>query len=263
MLYQRKGEPLEGEILLCTITKIYHHSVFANLDEYPGKSGMIHISEIAPGRIRNIRDYVVEGKKVICKILKIDPEKGHIDLSLRRVNESQKRAKNDFIKQEQKAEKIVEFASKEFKKDLKKVYTQIAEKTLTKFESLHDAFYSFVLGSYDIAELGFDKDFTEKLAEIIRQRVKPPEVELTGKLSIVSYAPNGIDVVKQSLQKAEEIAEGEADIRYLGAGKFMISVKSADFKEAESILDGVVKAATDYALKNGAQVEFTRAKAKS
>src|SRR5210317_1898406 len=103
MLLQKKGFPLEDELVLCTVTNIHFHSVFAKMDEYDNKTGLIHISEISPGRIRNIRDYVVEGKKVICKVLKIDEGRGHIDLSLRRVNDGQKREKNSQLKQEQKA----------------------------------------------------------------------------------------------------------------------------------------------------------------
>ena len=57
MLYQKKGLPEESELVICTVTKIQYHSVFVKLDEF-NHSGMIHISEISPGRIRNIGDYV-------------------------------------------------------------------------------------------------------------------------------------------------------------------------------------------------------------
>ena len=92
MLLKKEGFPEEDELVICTVTSVHHSSVFTNLDEY-GRTGLIHISEISPGRIRNIRDYVVEGKKVVCKVLRVDKEKGHIDLSLRRVKEMQKKNK--------------------------------------------------------------------------------------------------------------------------------------------------------------------------
>ena len=94
MLLKKQGLPEDDELVLCTVTKIHFHSVFVNLDEY-NMSAMIHISEIAPGRIRNIRDFVVEGKVIVCKVLRVDRERGHVDLSLRRVNDSQKRLKLD------------------------------------------------------------------------------------------------------------------------------------------------------------------------
>ena len=113
MLYRREGIPEDEEIILCKVTKLFPNSVFVDILEYPGKQGMIHISEISPGRIRNIRDFVVEGKKVVCKVLGVNKERGHIDLSLRRVNENQKRIKINEIKQEQIAEKIVEMIAKQ------------------------------------------------------------------------------------------------------------------------------------------------------
>ena len=113
MLHKREGFPEEDEIVMCTVTKIFPHSVFVNIDEF-GRTGVIHISEISPGRIRNIRDFVKQDKKIICKILRINKERGHIDLSLRRVNDAQRRNKSNEIKQEQLAEKILEFVAKNF-----------------------------------------------------------------------------------------------------------------------------------------------------
>ncbi len=110
MLAKKQGLPEEDELVLCTVTSVQHHSVFVNLDEY-GKTAMIHISEVAPGRIRNIRDYVKEGKVVVCKVLKIN-ERGNVDISLRRVTEAQRRAKINQIKQGQKIEKIVEVTAR-------------------------------------------------------------------------------------------------------------------------------------------------------
>ena len=66
MLLKKEGFPEEEELVLCTVLSVYHHSVFVKLDEYD-KKGLIHISEVSPGRIRNIRDYVVEGKKLYVK----------------------------------------------------------------------------------------------------------------------------------------------------------------------------------------------------
>ncbi len=90
MLLKKQGYPEEGELVFCEVTKVQYNSVFVNIEDY-NKSGLIHISEISPGRIRNIRDYVKEGKMIVCKVLKTDEKKGHIDLSLRRVTEIQRR----------------------------------------------------------------------------------------------------------------------------------------------------------------------------
>jgi len=66
MFYKKQGFPEVDDIIICTIKKILPNCVFVILDEYENKEGLIHISEISPGRIRNIRDFVKEGKKIVC-----------------------------------------------------------------------------------------------------------------------------------------------------------------------------------------------------
>src|SRR3990167_6790925 len=136
MLFKKQDFPEEGELVLCTVTSVQFHSVFVDIDEY-GKGGMIHISEVSPGRIRNIRDFVKEGKKIVCKTLRINQEKGYIDLSLRRVNESEKRRKIDGIKKEQNAEKIIEIVAAKAAMKTEQLYREVSEKIANNYESLH------------------------------------------------------------------------------------------------------------------------------
>ena len=58
MFYKKNGLPNPNDFVICTVKNILHHSVFVNLDEYNNLEGLVHISEIAPGRIRNIRDFL-------------------------------------------------------------------------------------------------------------------------------------------------------------------------------------------------------------
>ena len=162
MLLKKKGFPEEDELVLCVVSKIQYHSIFAQLDEYD-KQGMIHISEVSPGRIRNIRDYVKEGKVVVCKVLRINQEKGYIDLSLRRVTEMQRRNKLDAIKQEQKAEKILEIFAEQQKADFKKLYIQLSEIILKEYDYLHHCFEDVVESNLSLESVGIPKELAPKL----------------------------------------------------------------------------------------------------
>ncbi len=236
MLYRKAGIPEESELLMCTVTKIQYNAVFANLDEYDNKSGMIHISEIAPGRIRNIRDFVKEGKKIVCVVLRVDRERGHIDLSLRRVSEGQQRTKVNQLKQEAIAEKIVEMLSRELKKDVRKVYDEITDKVFQKYDMLHPCFHDVSRGQISLSQLGIADDIADKLKKLIEQRIKPPEVLLQGRLQLKSYADNGIEIIKDALLQGKKAGGEKLDIKYLGAGTYHVSVTAEDYKTAESEL---------------------------
>lgn len=258
MLLQKQGLPTEGELVLCTVTKIHPHGVFANLEEYANKSGMIHISEIAPGRIRNIREFVKEGKVVVCSILRINVERGYIDLSLRRVNENQRRKKVNAIKQEQKAEKIVENLAKELKRDLREVYQEVTEKVFEKYTSLYGCFEEIAKEQETLKNVGFIKSYAPQLEALIKLRIKPPIVYIKGKLSIVSYEPKGVETVKKALTAAKETGKNALDIKYLGAGKYGFTVNAEEYKAAEQILKEAVDAAIKVGEKANATVEFER-----
>lgn len=89
----------EGDLILCTVSRIEHTAVFVTLPS--GEQGTIVLSEIAPGRIKNIREYVMPNKKIVCKIIRISGN--NIDLSLRRVSAKERTEVMDKYKQEQTA----------------------------------------------------------------------------------------------------------------------------------------------------------------
>ena len=260
MLLQKKGFPEEDELVMCTVTKVQFHSVFANLDEYD-KSGMIHISEVSPGRIRNIRDFVKEGKKVVCKVLGINQERGHIDLSLRRVTETQKRKKVDGIKQEQKAEKILEFVAKDINLDVRKLFEEINNNITQKYASLYEFFQQVVTENNVIKDAGIDTKTEKKLEEAIKSRIKEVSVKIEGKLKLTSFAGNGVDIIKEALKKAEEAGKKNVSIKYLGAGTYSVVVNAKDYKKAEKILEEVTEKALEHVKKTDGEGEFIRIEA--
>ncbi|MEK6984104.1 MAG: translation initiation factor IF-2 subunit alpha [Nanoarchaeota archaeon] len=261
MLFKKSGFPEEGDLVLCTVTSVQYHSVFVDIDEY-AKGGLIHISEVSPGRIRNIRDFVKEGKKVVCKVLRINQEKGYIDLSLRRVNESEKRRKIDEIKKEQNAEKIVEIAAGKSGIKVEELYEKINEKIGKNYISLHKFFEDVVKDSKLLEDLGLDNKYAKALDETINQRIKPTEVEIIGKLKIVTFAPNGIGAIRNSLKKAEEAVKGNIRINYLGSGMYRFMVKAPDYKEAERLMKNATESAIAEITKNTGTAEFSREQTK-
>lgn len=255
MLLKKKDVPEEDELVLCTVTKIFHHGVFVDIDEY-GRGGMIHISEVSPGRIRNIRDFVKEGKKIVCKILRVDRERGHIDLSLRRVNAGQKKEKVNEIKQEQKAEKIIEFVAKKLKIDTKKLYDELSSNIFEKYHFVHLCFEDVVKGDISLDKLGIDKKISDVLTELVKERMKPAEVFVKGRLKLKSYQPEGVEVIKGALKKALETPD--VSITYDGGGSYKIKAKATEYKAAEKILEKSVSDTLSFIESHEGEGEFVK-----
>src|SRR3989344_5760578 len=237
MFYKKQGFPEVDDIMICTIKKILPNCVFVILDEYENKEGLIHISEISPGRIRNIRDFVKEGKKIVCKILRIDKIKNHIDLSLRRVNQAQRINKNSEYKQEQKSEKILELVAKEVKRDLLFMYKEAGNKIIEDYGSLTSCFQDVVKnGESVLNNLKIAPNITKSLTELINKRIKIKEVEIDSTLLLSSNKSNGIEIIKETLKKLHDLAvknQYKLKIQYTGAPKYRMILTAQDYKTAE------------------------------
>ena len=81
---------------------------------------------------------------------------------------------------------------------------------------------------------------------------------IAGKLKITTYAPNGIDIIRDSLKKAEDAAKGRINIKYLGSGLYKFMVKAPDYKEAEKLIKNATESAIGFVAKNSGTAEFNR-----
>lgn len=240
MFYKKSGYPDNGEIVMCTVKKILPNSVFAYLDEYKDREGFIHISEVSPGRIRNLRDFVRIGKKIVCKVLKVDRERGQIDLSLRRVSISVKRNKLDELKQEERAEKILGLIGKKLDKNLEIMYKEVGENIISKYGSLMKFFQAIVIENLDAKkELNLNDKLSKVLISVVKDKIKPPEINLISKLVMKDYSSEGVENIKKILNAIKEFGkknEYDLEITYLGAPNYRLKIKASNFKDAEKIL---------------------------
>lgn len=78
-----------GAVLEGKVTGITKFGAFVELPE--GKTGMVHISEVAPTYVKEIRDYVTENQTVKVKVLSIG-EDGKISLSMKKAIEPRSHA---------------------------------------------------------------------------------------------------------------------------------------------------------------------------
>jgi S1 RNA binding domain protein len=77
-----------GTILEGLVVKITHYGAFVELPD--GKSGLVHISEIADTYVKDVRDYLKEQERVKVKVLGYN-DKGKLDLSVKQALEPAER----------------------------------------------------------------------------------------------------------------------------------------------------------------------------
>jgi len=223
---QHKNFPKEDEIVLCTVSRIFPTTVFCKLDG--DREGVIPISELAPGRIRNIRDYVKEDKKLVCKILKVDESKGHITLSLRRVTLKDRKQKLENYKRDKNSKAILRTF---YEKSKIKIEDKTIENIKEKYGSIFIFFQSTLEDKGKISELGVKKaDDVTFLHNLIRERVKPKKVKITLDLEIKTKLPDGVEKIKKALNIKN------VTVKYISAPLYRLEIESENAKESGKLL---------------------------
>lgn len=77
----------EGTILSGKVTGLTDFGAFVELEG--GKTGMVHISEVASNYVKDIKDHLSVGQEVKTKVISVSPE-GKISLSIKRLEEQPK-----------------------------------------------------------------------------------------------------------------------------------------------------------------------------
>ncbi|SDY99935.1 S1 domain-containing RNA-binding protein [Tindallia californiensis] len=76
-----------GKIIEGTVAGITNFGAFIDLGE--GKTGLVHISEVADDYVKDIREFIKDKQKVKVKVLSINDD-GKISLSIRQAQEKKK-----------------------------------------------------------------------------------------------------------------------------------------------------------------------------
>jgi len=256
----KKDFPEEGDLVVGTVVKVQNFGAFVTLDEYPNKEGFIHIAEIATGWVKRIRNHVKEKQKIVCRVLNVDSAKNHIDLSLKRVNEHQRRDKIQEWKNAQKAEKLLEMLATQIGKSVDVCHNEFANDLILKYGSLYAAFEEAAYNIDTLKKDGFDTDWLNDFEDIAKSNIQIPFVNIKGYVDVTCWESEGIEHIKKALIEAEktEYDDVEIQIKYIGAPQYIISVKAPDYKIAEDELKKAVDKIQDYIKDKKGSCEFHR-----
>jgi len=251
MLKDIRAEIEEGDVVLCTVDRIIGTNVFVKIHLNNEEiEGSIVFSEVASGRIRNIRNYVVPKKKIVCKVLRI--QKSGVELSLRRVTKEEAKE----VKKEYELEK-------NYEKIIKSVVGEAAEKIIEKIKE-KGRVYDFLQKAKDSIkerkelENLLGKKNAEKIIEIIKKQKQKKSV-LKKEIFVTTTEPDGINLIKELLKELSKKVKN-SEIKYISAGNYVLKKESEDVKKADREMKNVLAGFEKKA--KSKKVEFSTQKTK-
>lgn len=248
--------PDAGEVVVCKVRQVLGYGAFVELVEYDNAKGFVHISQIATRWVKNIRTHVKEGQIRAAKVLSLNRDRGQIDLSLTKVSSHAQRARIEEWKQLKRCKKLLEVVAKGMGKNFDDAWENVAKPLLENHYSISEAFQEIAL-SGESAAAGVDPAWLKPLVEMVEKNVPIPKKTVKGILSLRSFEPNGVDIIKKALKPVDESKE-EVDVFYSGGGKYALTAHGPDFKTAERVLNQAAEAVEKAMKASGGEAEFKR-----
>jgi len=258
---EKTNTPNEGELVVVSVTTVKQNGCYVKLDEFEGVEGFIFIGEIASGWVKNIRVFVREGQRLICKVMRTRKDGTSLELSLKSVSEERRRERLQEWKNEQRAHQLLKVLGEKVgwtEDDIK----SSGEELIDAYGGLYTAFEEAAMNEGSLADAGFEGDWLKTFIEIAVENVIPAFVEIRGVLTLSINGSNGVEVIQKALLAAEALSSIEEEIEvtchYNGAPEYRIELKAPDFKTAESIWENATKATLDHVLAAGGEATSYR-----
>ena len=226
-------------MIIAKVTKVNPNSAFADLLEYPGLEGMIHISEIARGWVRDIRQHVKANQEIVAVVIKSEP----LSLSLKRLNPNQRSSKLKEWGSEKRAEKMLEMTAKKLDKTLDQAYEEMGFDAQERLGTTFEIFKTAVTKPEKLKGL-IPAEWFDPVLEIAEKSIEKKEFEFKATLILRAPGSDGINEIKDFVKKAEKT---KLDIHYIASPNYLVKYRTTDpkkgFREFQEKLEKLVKGA--------------------
>lgn len=202
--YENEFPELES-LVMVNVRNIADMGAYVSLLEYNNIEGMILLSELSRRRIRSIHKLIRVGRNEVVMVLRVDQEKGYIDLSKRRVSPEDVAACEDKFNKAKAVHGVLRHLADRKTLILSELYEKIGWPLYRKYGHAYDAFKLALTegdseGVQDpFAELTIPNEIKEELKTYIRRRLAPQPIKIRADVEVSCFTYEGIDAIREAL----------------------------------------------------------------
>ncbi|BCS90796.1 MAG: translation initiation factor IF-2 subunit alpha [Candidatus Micrarchaeota archaeon] len=231
----KQNIPNVNDLVIADIYDINEDGAYCKLIEYNNLTAFLPVREVASGWIKNIREFIHKGQRVVCRVIYADKEKGIVSLSLKKVTPSETKAKLNEYNTEKRFEGL-------FKQAAKLANIQELDKQLEiareEFGSITEMIYAIENNRNVLKRSKLDSKLKESLVELINKIKRDTKKVIRYTLNIYSLDfHGGFSKLKDLLSSFES---NGVSISYAGASKYLITAEGKSYDEAEDKIKAIV-----------------------
>lgn len=203
--YEAKYPEIES-LVMVNVRTIADMGAYVSLLEYNNIEGLILLSELSRRRIRSINKLIRVGRNEVAMVLRVDKDKGYIDLSKRRVSPEDVAACEDKFNKAKAVHGVLRHLAERRKFHLEDLYERIAWPLYKKYGHAYDAFKIALVedSSSNVEEdpftsLDVPADVIDELKAYIRRRLAPQPIKIRADVEVSCFTYDGIDAIRDAL----------------------------------------------------------------
>ncbi len=264
----RKEVPDVGDLVIGTVTKMFKHGVYVSLDEYGGMEAYAPASEIVSSWFHSVKDYLRQNQKAVFRVIRVDPRRKLIDVSLRRVSDEERKEKFKWWKRTLRAVKLFELVSQRVGVPAQELIERVGWRFEDRFGDMLRGFEEIAKGNIDVEDVvktfGVSIDIARAIKEVSVERIEIPEITISSIVRVLSLK-RGVDDVKEVLLSVYDVAkkyEGSVKVRVytIGPPRYKVDVTGRDPKLLEKVVGEIADCVVKKAKERGCEVSVTRVK---
>ncbi|MBI2972144.1 MAG: S1 RNA-binding domain-containing protein [Candidatus Aenigmarchaeota archaeon] len=226
---KKRGLPSQGELVIGRVTKLNPNSAFIELIEYEHSyEGMVHISEIASGWVRDIRNHLRAGQLAVARVMRVE-DRG-MSLSIKRVSQNDANEKMKEFNLEKKADKMLEMVAVKAKLSTGETQKKLGFVLQENFGTLYEGFKRALQNPESLRKRGIEDNWIELLREVAEKNIEQKEFEFRARLLVKTYKPDGVNIIKRVLKEAEN---SDLEVKYISAPEYLVKYKTKVAKKGE------------------------------
>jgi len=208
--------PEIDDVVMVQVRSIAEMGAYVALLEYNNTEGMILLSELTRRRIRSVNKLIRVGKQEVCMVLRVDKEKGYIDLSKRRVSAEDVAKCDERFQRSKAVHSIVRHVSEVQRVEMEALYRKTAWRLYAKFGHAYEAFCAAITDPDSIfnAELmpELEPELRDCMLDNIKKRLTPTAIKIRADIEVTCFHYEGINAIKGALLKGVALGTEELPI---------------------------------------------------
>jgi translation initiation factor 2 subunit 1 len=232
---ETQNTPKVGELVIANVTKISKFGAYCRLPEYKDLEVFLPIKEISSGWIKNIREHIHEGQKLVCTVTFFDKEKGTIDISLKRVSPGNSKEKIRSYNLEKRLAALFLQSIKMAKEQPNK--EAMITTAISEFGTYTNLVQNATNNTKEYEQSKLPKKIKDAIIKVLESNKKQKKYLVSYIATIYTYNTlSGASELKSIMSSIKDLG---VQIKYVGAPKYRLMAESEDYAMAEAKIKSV------------------------